>query len=122
MTDFFYEYADEVGMMIWQDMMFSCLFYPFMDEKYNENGAIEVRYQAGRLQHHASIVYWVLNNEGQDMFHWSNGNEWNATTSAQYNNMYLKYLTPAINEAGINISNNFQVSSPSTDTHRYYYA
>ena len=56
MTDFFYEYADKVGMMIWQDMMFSCRFYPFMDDTYGQNGAIEVREQAGRMQHHTSIV------------------------------------------------------------------
>ena len=30
MTDEFYEMADKRGMLIWQDMMFSCKFYPFL--------------------------------------------------------------------------------------------
>ena len=29
MTDEFYEMADQTGMMIWHDMMFSGKFYPF---------------------------------------------------------------------------------------------
>ena len=43
MDDVFYELADEHGMLIWQDMMFSCRFYPFLDENFIESSKIEVR-------------------------------------------------------------------------------
>jgi beta-mannosidase len=43
MTDFFYEYADRTGMMIWQDMMFSCRFYPYVNDEYLENSMVEVK-------------------------------------------------------------------------------
>ena len=70
MSDYFYEYADRIGLMIWQDMMFSCRFYPYNDIDYVTNSVLEVREQGGRLQHHASIVFWDLNNEGILMFGW----------------------------------------------------
>ena len=49
MTDYFYEYADSAGMLIWQDMMFSYNFYPYVDPDFIENSVLEVREQAGRL-------------------------------------------------------------------------
>lgn len=70
MPDYFYDYADRRGIMIWQDMMFSCRFYPYTDEYYVNNSKIEVREQTGRIVHHPSIVFWDLNNEGIMMFNW----------------------------------------------------
>ena len=43
MNDNFYEQADKLGMMIWQDTMFGCKFYPFDDPDFVSESKIEVR-------------------------------------------------------------------------------
>ena len=91
MTDYFYQYADEIGMMIWEDMMFSCKFYPGFNEEFVANSVLEVREQTGRIQHHPSIVYWVLNNEGLQMFNW--GGVRNSTIAhAEYNKLFIENI------------------------------
>jgi beta-mannosidase len=60
--NFFYELCDEMGLMVWQDFMFSCSLYPSTPEFLREVKA-EVDYQVKRLQHHASIVLWCGDNE-----------------------------------------------------------
>ena len=57
-SDLFYELADELGIMIWQDMMFACALYP-TDKDFLKNVDIEVRQQIKRLQHHPSIAIWA---------------------------------------------------------------
>ena len=37
LTDRFYEMADEQGLLIWQDAMFSCKLYPFLDKSFIQN-------------------------------------------------------------------------------------
>ena len=58
----FYDLCDELGLMVWQDFMFSCHIYP-ADEAFLSDVAIEVREQALRLHHHASLVLWCGDNE-----------------------------------------------------------
>ncbi len=58
----FYDLCDELGLMVWQDFMFSCHIYP-ADEAFLADVAIEVREQALRLNHHASIALWCGDNE-----------------------------------------------------------
>ena len=113
MTDRFYEMADELGMLIWHDMMFSCKFYPMLKPEFIETSEIEVREQAGRLQHFSSIIMWVLNNEGETMFYWRNTTkESQDKFTEQYDSFYIDRLVPIMKEAGINIAENFADSSP----------
>ena len=58
----FYDLCDELGLMVWQDFMFSCHIYP-ADEAFLADVAIEVREQALRLHHHACIALWCGDNE-----------------------------------------------------------
>ena len=58
----FYDLCDELGLMVWQDFMFSCHIYP-SDEAFLADVAIEVRENALRLHHHASLVLWCGDNE-----------------------------------------------------------
>ena len=60
--DFFYDICDELGLLVWQDFMFSCSLYPSTPEFLNEVEA-EARYQVERLQHHACIALWCGDNE-----------------------------------------------------------
>jgi len=60
--DWFYDLCDEMGLMVWQDFMFSCHIYP-ADKVFLDEVAIEVREQALRLHHHASLTLWCGDNE-----------------------------------------------------------
>lgn len=61
-ADWFYDLCDEMGLMVWQDFMFSCHIYP-ADTAFLADVAIEVAEQAKRLHHHASLVLWCGDNE-----------------------------------------------------------
>lgn len=58
----FYDLCDELGIMVWQDLMFSCMEYPATPE-FLQLVEPEVRYQVKRLRDHASIVLWCGDNE-----------------------------------------------------------
>lgn len=60
--DWFYDLCDELGLMVWQDFMFSCHIYP-ADEAFLTQVAEEVRQNALRLHHHASLTLWCGDNE-----------------------------------------------------------
>ena len=60
--DFFYEICDELGLMVWQDLMFSCSLYPSTKE-FIENVEKEVDYQAKRLRDFACLALWCGDNE-----------------------------------------------------------
>uniref|UniRef100_A0A915PW02 beta-mannosidase n=1 Tax=Setaria digitata TaxID=48799 RepID=A0A915PW02_9BILA len=63
-SDHFYDLADELGLLIWQDIMFACALYP-VDEQYLNNVREEVFAQVERLGHHPSIFIWAGNNENE---------------------------------------------------------
>ncbi|OIO99290.1 MAG: hypothetical protein AUJ98_11905 [Bacteroidetes bacterium CG2_30_33_31] len=60
--DKFYELADEKGIIIWQDFMFSCSMYP-SDSEFIANILEEVEYNIKRLRNHACLALWCGNNE-----------------------------------------------------------
>jgi beta-mannosidase len=62
LDDRFYEQADALGMLVWQEAMFACALYP-SDPTFRASVAAEVEYQAMRLAHHPSVVLWSGNNE-----------------------------------------------------------
>lgn len=55
--DYFYELADELGIMIWQDFMFACALYP-TDPNFLKSVDTEVVQNVRRLHHHPSIAIW----------------------------------------------------------------
>ena len=58
--DWFYEMCDELGLMVWQDCMFSCNLYP-ADEAFLDEVQEEVAYQTARLNHRVAL--WCGDNE-----------------------------------------------------------
>ena len=60
--DWFYDLCDELGLMVWQDFMFSCHIYP-ADDAFLADVAIEVTQQALRIHHHACLAVWCGDNE-----------------------------------------------------------
>lgn len=62
LDDSFYDMADEIGLMVWQDFMFGGSVTP-PDAAFRENVRIEADEQVARLQNHPSIVLWAGNNE-----------------------------------------------------------
>ncbi|HEV6967043.1 MAG TPA: glycoside hydrolase family 2 protein [Roseateles sp.] len=63
-SDEFYEEADALGLMIWQDFMFGGAILP-ADRGFLENVRQEAVEQVRRLRHHPSIVLWCGGNEVQ---------------------------------------------------------
>lgn len=63
-SDYFYEVADEYGILIWHDFMFACAMYPVY-ENFLHSVTVEVEQNVRRLQHHASIAIWATNNENE---------------------------------------------------------
>jgi beta-mannosidase len=60
--EIFYDICDELGILVWQDFMFSCALYPG-DDKFLNSVFEEATYQVRRLRHHPSIALWCGNNE-----------------------------------------------------------
>lgn len=60
--EIFYTLCDRKGLMIWQDMMFSCSLYPSTEE-FIANVMDELDFQIRRLKHHASLAIWCGDNE-----------------------------------------------------------
>lgn len=60
--DWFYDLCDELGIMVWQDLMFSCNLYPATDEFLDEVEG-EVRQAVERIDYHACLAVWCGDNE-----------------------------------------------------------
>ncbi|KAF7271446.1 hypothetical protein GWI33_015668 [Rhynchophorus ferrugineus] len=75
-SDYFYEVADELGIMIWQDFMFACALYP-VGEDYLESVKAEVNHNVKRIYSHPSIVVYSGNNENEGALvdSWYNTND-----------------------------------------------
>ncbi|KAF2713938.1 glycoside hydrolase family 2 protein [Pleomassaria siparia CBS 279.74] len=60
--DAFYEAADELGLLVWQDFMFACANYPAYSS-YLKSVEEEARQNVRRIRNHPSVVLWCGNNE-----------------------------------------------------------
>jgi beta-mannosidase len=67
--DSFYDACDELGLLVWQDFMFSCNLYPSTPEFLREVDT-EVRENVRRLHHHACIALWCGDNELIGALNW----------------------------------------------------
>ena len=66
-TDEFYEICDELGLLVWQDFLYACSYYP-EDDASLALARREAEENVRRLRSHPSLVFWCGNNENLQMF------------------------------------------------------
>lgn len=65
--DAFYDYCDEMGILVWQDFMFACQTYE-VDSAFLATVRQEAIDNVRRLRNHACIAVYAGNNEAQDIW------------------------------------------------------
>jgi beta-mannosidase len=115
-NDEFYRLCDSLGIMVWQDFMFACAFYPG-DDKFIENVKQEIKYQVNRLYNHPSIVLWCGNNEiSNAWFDWGYQQQFGLSLEdsikiyKDYDKVFHKVIPSIISE--IDKSREYTPSSP----------
>ncbi|MEH0167115.1 beta-mannosidase [Roseateles microcysteis] len=70
----FFDLADELGLLVWQDFMFGGGMQPAYDDAFRANVIEEARQQVRRLRNHPSLVLWCGNNEQEVAWkYWGQG-------------------------------------------------
>lgn len=64
--DAFYDICDELGLLVWQDLMYACAFYDLTPD-FERSIRVETHQNVARLCHHASLALICGNNE-MEMF------------------------------------------------------
>ena len=62
----FYDYCDENGILVWQDLMFACASYNIHDEHFRSLIVEEVVDAVKYFRHHACVFYIAGDNECED--------------------------------------------------------
>lgn len=98
--DYFYQLADENGILVWQDFMFACSTYPG-DSTFLENINKEAIYNIKRLRNHPSLALWCGNNEiyeGIKYWGWNRRYEKDIyeKMKADYDNIFRNILDKAV--------------------------
>lgn len=83
--DYFYDLCDELGLIIFHDLMFACMNVPD-NEKMIENISIEIRENLSRIRHHASLAVISGNNELEEAIEFW----WNGEGKNQRKSSYIK--------------------------------
>jgi beta-mannosidase len=106
----FYQWADRAGVMIWQDYMFACSYYP-LSKKLEKTIQREIHYQTARIAKHPCLALFCGNNEvdvARKNWGWSQKYRWTAAQTAvldsQYTQLFMKILPNAVSEIYPNIS------------------
>lgn len=79
-SDGFMDACDELGLMVWHDFMFACMYYPDHDPEFYEQIRTETTAAIRRLRKFSCLVGWSGNNEIQEMYHslkqWNPAHPW----------------------------------------------
>lgn len=89
-SDYFYDTADSLGLLIWQDMMFACAMYPATEE-FLSSVRLEVLQNAKRVGHHACLAIIATNNENEVALaqNWYQTKYQQGKYKADYRQLYL---------------------------------
>jgi len=73
-SDDFFDLADELGLLVWQDFMFGGGMPPAYDDAFRANVITEARDNVRRLRNHPSLALWCGNNEEEIAWkYWGHG-------------------------------------------------
>lgn len=61
--DYFYEDCSELGILVMQDFMYACAYYPDQLDGFLAEAGWEAEYQVRRLAHYPAVAVWTGNNE-----------------------------------------------------------
>lgn len=89
----FYDYCDENGILVWQDLMFACSAYSMEHEDFRQLVIDETIDNVKRFRHHASVFLIAGDNECEDGV---NGHE--PELMENYRRMSLDILVPLMKE------------------------
>lgn len=102
--DRFYQECDKQGILVWQDFMFACSFYPW-NRDFMENVKEEASQNVIRLRNHPSIALWCGNNEISEAWHnwgYQKKHQWSKADSAAiwdgYLDLFEKLLPEVVKE------------------------
>ncbi len=119
--DVFFDIADELGLLVWQDFMFGGGMQPGYDPVFRANVVEEARDNVRRLRHHPSVVLWCGNNEEETAWKdWGHGRDLTAADPAfaakvwqGYVDLFGNDLRQVVAEEGLGVP--YWSSSPSND-------
>lgn len=120
-SDEFFDLADELGLLVWQDFMFGGGMQPAYDEDFRAKVVAEARDNVRRLRNHPSLVLWCGNNEEEIAWkYWGPGKAMAAADPAFAGKVWNGYvqlfgheLRKVVEEEGGGIA--YWASSPSDD-------
>jgi beta-mannosidase len=115
-TQEFYDICDELGLMVFHDLMFGNNWQPGTYD-FKQNIQQEAEFQMTRLRNHPSIVFWDGNNETEELRDW-NGN--GQLPPAVHERIWQDYLTEfsgvlATTAARVTPQTPYWPSTPSAD-------
>jgi beta-mannosidase len=103
-NDEFYDLCDENGILVWQDFMFACSFYPG-DSTFLNNVKAEAVENVKRLRNHPCLALWCGNNEIQVAWdRWGYQQKYHYTKVQQeeivsnYNKLFHKLLPGVVRQ------------------------
>ncbi len=86
----FYDICDELGVMVWQEFMFACAYYPD-EEWFHEMIRVEAAYVIKKLRNHPCKIVWCGNNECD----WIHYEFWSKDTPVFHGEKIYHELLPA---------------------------
>jgi beta-mannosidase len=120
-SDDFFDIADELGLLVWQDFMFGGGMQPGYDPAFRASVVAEARDNIRRLRHHPSIVLWCGNNEEETAWKdWGHGKQLTGADPAfaakvwqGYVDLFGNDLRQVVAEEGLGVP--YWSSSPGND-------
>ena len=88
-SDEFYDQCDSLGLMVWQDFVFSCSLYPSKGQLL-ENMKVEFAENIKRIRNHPSLALWCGNNELH--YSWRSSKMRARNTKEQMDELWQMYM------------------------------